>query len=131
MNFKNYHVWSRDCHRVPNLLLCTKFHRNWIIFRPDMAISRFSRWRISAISNFRRSNNGFFEKPTKRTSYRSSIKTIALNCLVFEKIAFFCVLATNRHTDKRTNRWTVSMHKALAVASGALIKRDPIQCKGS
>ena len=103
MNFKNYHVWSRDCHRVPNLLLCTKFHRNWIIFRPDMAISRFSRWRISAISNFRRSNNGFFEKPTKRTSYRSSIKTIALNCLVFEKIAFFCILATNRQTDKQTD----------------------------
>ena len=30
------------------------------------------------------------------TSYRSSIDTIALNCLVFEKIAFFCILATDR-----------------------------------
>ena len=28
------------------------------------------------------------------TCYRSSIETIALNCLVFEKIAFFCILAS-------------------------------------
>ena len=35
------------------------------------------------------------------TSYRSSIKIIAINCLVFEKIAFFCILATE--TDKRTD----------------------------
>jgi len=33
------------------------------------------------------------------TSYRSSIETIALNCLVFEKIVFF---AFWRQTDKRT-----------------------------
>ena len=37
------------------------------------------------------------------SSYRSSIETIALNCLVFEKIAFFCILATNRQTDRRTD----------------------------
>ena len=30
-------------------------------------------------------------KSPHRTSYRSSIKTIALNCLVFEKIAFLCM----------------------------------------
>ena len=30
------------------------------------------------------------------------IDTIALNCLVFEKITFFCILAT----DRETNRWT-------------------------
>jgi len=30
-----------------------------------------------------------------RTSYRSSM---ALNCFVFEKIAFFCILATDRRT---------------------------------
>ena len=35
------------------------------------------------------------------TSYRSSIATIALNCLLFEKIAFFCILATDRQTDKQ------------------------------
>jgi len=37
------------------------------------------------------------------TSYRSSIETIALNSLVFEKIAFFCILATDRQTDEQMN----------------------------
>ena len=33
------------------------------------------------------------------TSY--TIETTALNCLVFEKIAFFCILATGRQTDEQ------------------------------
>ena len=37
------------------------------------------------------------------TFYRSSIETIAVNCLIFEKIAFFCILATCRQTNKRTD----------------------------
>jgi len=37
------------------------------------------------------------------TSDRSSIDTIALNCLVFEKITFFCILATDRLTDGQTD----------------------------
>jgi len=49
----------------------------------------------------------FFEKPNYITYYRSTIDTIALNCLVFDKIAvtdlvtlkFFCILATVRLTD--------------------------------
>ena len=32
------------------------------------------------------------------TPYRSSIDTIAVSCLVFEKIAF-CILATDEHID--------------------------------
>ena len=53
--------------------------------------------------------NGFFEKPKYTTSYRSSIETIALNCLV--KIAFFAFWRqTDRQTDKQTNRWTAPMH---------------------
>ena len=32
-------------------------------------------------------------KNTHTTAYRSSIETIALNCLVYEKITLFCVLA--------------------------------------
>jgi len=40
-------------------------------------------------------------KSPRMTSYRSSIETIALNCLVFEKIAFFCILATDRQTDEQ------------------------------
>jgi len=64
------------------------------------------------------------------TSYRSSIETIALNCLVFEKIAFlyFGDRQTNKQIDRQTNRcrqtnrWTTSMHEgALEVASGGLI----------
>jgi len=43
-------------------------------------------------------------------SYWSSIDTIALNCLVFEKIAFFFAFCqqpdkqTNRQTDKQTDK---------------------------
>ena len=45
-------------------------------------------------------------KHIKITSYRSSVDTIALDCLVFEKIAFFCIFAA----DRRTNRWIAPMH---------------------
>ena len=44
-----FHFRSRDVHPVQNLLLCTKFHRNRVIFSWDMAIYRFSKWRPSAI----------------------------------------------------------------------------------
>jgi len=53
--------------------------------------------------------NGFFKSPCT-TSYRSPIDTIALNCLLFEKIAFFCILATDKQTDRQMNRWTAPMH---------------------
>ena len=43
------HFWSRDVHPVQNLLLCTKFHQNWMIFHWDMAIYWFSKWQPSAI----------------------------------------------------------------------------------
>jgi len=50
------------------------------------------------------SNNKFFEKPMQAyiTSYRSSIDTIARNCLVFEKIAFLHF--GDRQTDGRTDK---------------------------
>ena len=54
------------------------------------------------------------------------IDTIALNCLVFEKIAFlkFGDRQTKRQTDRQTNRWTRPLHEAaFAVASGGLISR--------
>jgi len=41
-----------------------------------------------------------------RTSYWSSIKTIALNCLVFEKIAFCVRVSCDRQPDRRTDRQT-------------------------
>jgi len=49
---------------------------------------RFSRWRISAILDFRGPIMGSLRSPCT-TSYRSSIETLALNCLVFEKNAFW------------------------------------------
>ena len=64
------------------------------------------------------------------TSYRWSIDTIALNCLVFEKIAFLYFGDRQRQTDRQTtrqaneqtNRWTGPMQEAaLAVANGGLI----------
>jgi len=42
---------------------------------------------------------GSFKNPCT-TSYRSSIDTIALNCLVFEKIAFLCTHFGDRQTDR-------------------------------
>ena len=63
---------------------------------------QFSRWRISAIFDFRGPIMGSLKSPFT-TSYRSSIETIALNCLVFERIAFFCILATDRQTDGQTD----------------------------
>jgi len=55
-----------------------------------------------------------------RTSYRSSIETI-LNSSVFEKIAYFCVhiLATDRQTDGRTNRWTAERIKQPSLSRAA------------
>jgi len=63
---------------------------------------RFWRWRISAILDFRGPIIGSLKSPCA-TSYRSSMDTVSLNCLVFEKIAFFCILATDRQTDRRTD----------------------------
>jgi len=60
---------------------------------------RFSRWRISAILDFRDPITGSLKSPCT-TSYRSSIEIIALNCLVFEKIAFFLHFG-DRQTDRR------------------------------
>ena len=38
-----------------------------------------------------------------RFSYRSSVDTIALNCLVFLRKSHFCILATDRLTDKQVD----------------------------
>ena len=44
-----FHFWSRDLHPLQNMLLCTKFHENRMIFHWYMAIYRFSKWRPSVI----------------------------------------------------------------------------------
>ena len=74
--------------------------------KKTMTSCRFSRWPISAILDFRGPIMGSLKSP-RMTSYRSSIETIAVNCLVFEKIAFF---AFWRQTNSWTNKWTAPMH---------------------
>ena len=109
-----------------DMSLCTSL-RNCIQIGPPsaekMTSCRFLRRRISAILDFGGPIMGSLKSPCT-TSYRSSMETIALNCLGFEKIAFlqFGDRQTDKQTNKQTNRWTGPMHEAaLAVASGGLI----------
>ena len=97
---------------IPNVQLCTQFRRNRMIFRWNMAISQASRWRMSAILNFRGVIMGCLKSLCK-----TSIETIALNCVVFEKIAFFvCISATDRRTDNLDAlRHSCSRYRPLAV----------------
>ena len=61
------------------------------------------RWRISAILDFTGPVIGSLESPCA-TFYKCSIDTIALNCLVFEKIALFAFWRqTDRQTDGQTD----------------------------
>ena len=86
-----------------DMSFCTSLRRFIEIGHPrqkKMTSCRFSRWRISAIFDFWGAIMGSLKSPCT-TSYWSSIDTIALNCSVFEKIAFFCILATDRQTDEQ------------------------------
>jgi len=65
-----------------------KFYPNWTSHGRKMTSCWFSRWRISAILDFSGPIMGSLKSPYM-TFYRSSIETIILNCLVFEKIAFW------------------------------------------
>jgi len=78
-----------------DMSFCTSL-RNFIQIGPPLAEKMtscpFSRWRISAILDFRGPVMGLGSlKSPCTTSYRSSIDTIALNCLFFEKITFWHV----------------------------------------
>jgi len=65
-----------------------------------MTSCRFSRWRISAILDFRGAIMGSLKSPCT-TSYRSSIETKALKCLVFLNCVFFVFW---QQTDRQINR---------------------------
>ena len=72
------------CHSAPlSEILSKSDHPR----QEKMTSYRFSRWRILAILDFRGLIMGSLRSQCA-TSYRSSIEIIAVNCLVFEKIAF-------------------------------------------
>ena len=81
------------CHSVPVCEILSKLDHSR---KKKMTSCRFSRWQISAILDCRDPIIGSL-KSLCTTSYRSSIATIALNCLVF---AFW------RQTDKLTDGQT-------------------------
>ena len=93
-----------------DMSFCTSL-RNFIQIGPPwhprqkMTLCWFSRWRISAILDCRDPIMGSLKSPCT-TSYRSLIETIAVNCLVFEKIAFF---AFWRQTDRQTDGQTCEL----------------------
>jgi len=103
-----YYIWFRfrphhrsrqsTCHSAPVSEILSKSNHPR---QKKMTSCRFSRWRISAILDFRDPIMGSLKSPGT-TSYRSSIDTIALNCLVFEKIAF--LYFDDRQTNKQTNK---------------------------
>jgi len=80
------------CHSAPVSKILSKLDHP---LQKKMTSYRFSIWRISAILDFRGPVIGSVKSPGT-TSCRSSIETTALNCLVFEKIAFlhFVVVAS-------------------------------------
>ena len=104
-----------------DMSFCTSL-RNFIEIGPPsaqkMTLCRFLRWRMSAILDFRGPIMGSLKSPCT-TSYRSSIDTIALNCLVFEKITLLHF--GDRQTNRETNRWTASIRctKPLSLSRAA------------
>jgi len=89
--FRSYHRSRHILHQS------AKFYPNRTALARKMTC-RCSRWWISAILAFRGPIMGSLKSPCT-TSYRSSIEIIALNCLVFEKIAFLHF--GDRRTDEQ------------------------------
>ena len=95
-----------------DMSFCTSL-QNFIQIGPPsaekMTPCRLLRWRILAIFDFM---GPIMDSLKSRctTSYKSSIDAIALNCLVFEKIAF--LQFADRQTNKQTNRGTRPLHEA-------------------
>jgi len=97
------------CHSAPVSEILSKSDHPQ---QKKMTSCRFSRWRMLDISDFRGLIICSLKSPCT-TSYRSSIETIALICLVCEKIAFFVFWRqTDKQTNRQTNRWTGTLHRA-------------------
>ena len=95
-----FYIWFRfwPYHRSRHVIL-----QNFIQIGPSsaekMTSCRFSRWRISAILHFRGPIMGSLKSPCRLFVGRQDIT--ALNCLVFEKIAY--LQFGDRQTDRRTD----------------------------
>ena len=88
----------------------------------EMTSCRFSRWRISAILDFKGPKLGSL-KSRCTTSYRSSVDTITLNCLVFEKIAF--LYFGDRQPDEQMDRpvaWSRSRYRERRLNNNPIYK---------
>ena len=85
-----FYIWFRFRPiTAVDMSFCTSL-RNFIQIGPPSAkndVMSISRWRISAILDFKDPVMGSLKNPIT-TSYRSSMDIIDLNCLVFQKIAF-------------------------------------------
>jgi len=97
-NFIFFHNWSRDCHWVANMVLCTIFYQYHMI------------WRFHDFQDGGCQPSWIFIGPIMsslkspcRTSYRLSIDIIALDCLVFFRKSrlYVWILATDKQTDKQ------------------------------
>ena len=76
--------FESTCHSAPVYEILSKLDHTQ---QKKLTSCRFSRWRISAILDFKGPIMGSLKSPCT-TSYKSSIETISLNCLVFQEIAF-------------------------------------------
>ena len=89
------------CHSEPVWQISSKLNRTPTAEK--MTSCRFARWLL----DFRGTIMGSLKSPCT-TYYRSSLETIALNCLVFVKIAFRVRILeqTDKRTDRRRDRQT-------------------------
>ena len=103
-----FYIWFRfwPYHRSRHVILhqSAKLYQNrTTLSRKNMTSCRFLKWRISAILDFKGPITGSL-KSRYKASYRSSVDTIALNCLVLWENRVFCILATDRRTDEHMDR---------------------------
>jgi len=110
----DFKVVRNQTYRRPRRIVCAADARSVCDSQVLVAFwHQDPRWRISAILDFRGPIIGSLESPCT-TSDRSSIDTIVLNCLVFEKIAFAFWRQTNRQTDiRQTNGQTDGYHRCV------------------
>ena len=82
-------------------------HRNFTQIGPPSAekndVMSIFKMANQAIWDFRGIIMGSLKSPCT-TSYGSSVDTVAPNCVLFEKIALFCILVTDRLTDGQTDK---------------------------